>query len=121
MAGIWNSKRIINVSVVENRTIARLPGACYAQRATKNSRGIVSDLNTSMRTKIGIMHDIDDCNVNTNALNAVSRCPKENITLTALRAEKGKVSGRKKSGKRKRPSRTGTLKRSNRISLSVVW
>ena len=121
MAGIWNSKRIINASVVEGRTSERLPGALYVRNATKNSEDIGKPLNTSMRTKIGIMHDIDDCNVNTNALNAVSRCPKENITLTALRAEKGKVSGRKKNGKRKRPPRTGTLKRPNRISLSVVW
>jgi hypothetical protein len=65
--------------------------------------------------------DTGGCNELTNALNAVSRCPKENITLAALRAEKGKANGRKKNGKRKRPPRTGTLKRPNRISLSVVW
>ena len=87
MAGIWNSKRIINASVVENRTIARLPGACYAQRATKNSRGIVSALNINMLTATETTPDTGGCNELTNALNAVSRCPKENITLTALRAE----------------------------------
>ena len=101
MAGIWNSKRIINASVVEGRTSERLPGACYAQRATKNSRGIVSALNINTLTKIETTPDIGDCNELTNALNAVSRCPKENITLTAPHAERNRANGQKKNGKRK--------------------
>ena len=121
MAGIWNSKRIINASVVEGRTSERLPGALYVRNATKNSEDIGKPLNTNTLTEIGTTPDIGDCNELTNALNAVSRCPKENIILAALRAEKGRASGRKKNGKRKRPPRTGTLKRSDRISLSVVW
>ena len=103
MAGIWNSKRIINASVVENRTIARLPGACYAQRATKNSRGIVSALNINTLTKIETTPDIGDCNELTNAHNAESRLPKVNIIVAAPLAERNRASGRKKNGKRKRP------------------
>ena len=88
MAGIWNSKRIINASVVENRTIARLRGACYAPRATKNSRGIVSALNINTLTKIETTPDIGDCNELTNAHNAESRLPKANIIAAAPYAER---------------------------------
>ena len=120
MAGIWNSKRIINASVVENRTIARLPGACYAQRATKNSRGIVSALNINTLTKIETTPDIGDCNELTNAHNAESRLPKVNIIVAAPLAEKSNVSGKKSAAKRKRPPRTAILKRSMVNSLLLL-
>lgn len=101
---------------VESRTSERLPGACYAQRVTRNNanllRSISSARNINMRTATQAMPDTGGSNVNTNALNAVSRCPKENIILAALRAEKCKASGRKKNEKRKRPSRAATPKRS---------
>ena len=70
-------------------------------------------LSTSMLTGIGTTPDTGGYNVSTNALNAVSRLAKENIILAAPLAEKSNVSGRKKDGKRKRPLKAATLKRSN--------